>query len=223
LVTESDIPQQTFQIVGVVKDAKYEDIHDPFGPQVFTPEAQFQDPSLDQQIVIRSDADVTSLIPEIKLAVAQTDPSLVLTFQVLKTTIREGLTRERMMATLSGFFGVLAAVLAMMGLYGVVSYMVIRRRTELGIRMALGATRSEILGLIMREAATLLLIGLITGTVLAILLGTTARSLLFNLSPTDPLTLAAAAGGLALTATLASLIPARRAANADPMRALREE
>lgn len=140
-----------------------------------------------------------SLISAVKMTSARISPEIVLNFSVLRISVLEGLTRERIMATLSGFFGILAAVLAMIGLYGVISFMVISRRTELGIRMALGANRSDVL------------------------LAMTARSLFFDLSPTDPLTFAVASATLALTALLASFIPARRAANADPMRALREE
>ena len=223
LVQESDEPVRTYEIIGMVQNSKYVDLRENFDPIVYTAEAQSTEPDPGQAVVIRSDGDITSLIPSIRAAIGQVDPSLVIQFQIFKTSIREGLIRERLMATLSGFFGILAAVLAMMGLYGVISYMVIRRRTELGIRIALGANRSQILGLIMREAATLLGIGLLVGLVPAILLGGTARSLLFELRPTDALTLALAAATLAAPAILASFIPAQRAAHADPMRALREE
>jgi putative ABC transport system permease protein len=166
---------------------------------------------------------LASLISSIKHTANDMNPSLVLTFSVLKTQIREGLLREQLMATLSGFFGALATILAMVGLYGVISYMVVRRRNEIGVRMALGASRSDILVMVLREAAILLGIGLVTGTGLALAAGTAAASMLYGLKPRDPLTLGAAITGMVIVALLASLLPAQRAATVHPMEALREE
>jgi putative ABC transport system permease protein len=128
-----------------------------------------------------------------------------------------------LMATLSGFFGSLATILAMVGLYGVISYMVVRRRNEIGVRMALGANRNDILVMVLREAAILLLIGLAIGTGLALAAGTAAASMLYGLKPEDPLTLGAAIVGMTAVAMIASLLPAQRAATVHPMEALREE
>ena len=144
-------------------------------------------------------------------------------FRVFKTTVQEGLLRERLMATLSGFFGLLAAVLAMIGLYGVVSYMVIRRRNEIGVRMALRATPRKILTLVLREAALLMGIGLAIGTVLAVLGAMSTRRLLFGLGPNDPVTLFMAIAMLGVVAMFASYLPALRATRVDPMAALRDE
>jgi ABC-type antimicrobial peptide transport system permease subunit len=124
---------------------------------------------------------------------------------------------------LSGFFGVLAAVLAMVGLYGVISYIVARRRNEIGIRLALGAKRGQVVGMVMHEAGKLLLVGVVVGTALSLIAGRSAGSLLFGLKPYDAFTLLAAGGLLALIAALASFLPARRAAKLDPMAALRWE
>src|SRR5262249_51634722 len=135
----------------------------------------------------------------------------------------DGLLRERLMAMLSGFFGVLAAGLAMMGLYGVISYIVARRRNEIGIRVALGAEDRQGVGMGMREAALLLAMGVGIGTGLAVAAGGSAGSLLFGLKPYDPLTLVAACVLLGLIAATASFVPARRAAKLDPMAALRHE
>ena len=135
----------------------------------------------------------------------------------------EKLTRERLMATLSGFYGVLAAVLAMVGIYGVISYMVVRRRNEIGVRIALGAGKVNILGMILREALALLAIGLVAGTALSIAAASAARAMLFGLKLIDPLALALAAGGLTIIAVIASALPAARAAAVDPMQVLREE
>ena len=127
------------------------------------------------------------------------------------------------MASLSGFFGLLAGLLATIGLYGVISYMVVRRRNEIGIRMALGADRGRVLALIMREAAILLAIGLVIGTGLSLASTRAAASLLFGLKPHDPVTLALAAVLLAAVAAAASYLPAFRAACIHPTEALREE
>jgi len=131
--------------------------------------------------------------------------------------------RERLMAILAGFFGLLAAVLAMAGRYGVVSYMAVRRRNEIGVRMALGANPRQIVGMILRESAGLLGIGLGIGLVLAIAAANAARTLLFGLRPSDPATLAMALGSLAAVALAASFLPAQRAAALDPMVALHDE
>ena len=127
------------------------------------------------------------------------------------------------MATLSGFFGFLAALLATVGLYGVISYMVVRRTNEIGIRMALGADRSGILKMILREAGGLLIIGVVLGALLSVIGARTATALLYGLKSYDPLTLSAAIALLATVAALASSLPAQRASKLDPMVALREE
>ena len=137
--------------------------------------------------------------------------------------IRDGLTRERLMAILSGFFGLLAASLAMVGLYGVISYIVTRRRNEIGLRMALGARGEQVIAMIMRESASLLVIGVATGVVFSLVAGRGAGSLLFGLKAYDPMTLIAACGLMAAIAVVASFLPARRASKLDPMIALRDE
>ena len=122
-----------------------------------------------------------------------------------------------------GFFGLLAAILAMVGLYGVISFLVARRRNEIGIRLALGAERGQVIAMVMREAGRLLAIGVVTGSAKSIVAGSSARSLLFGLKPYDPVTLVAAALLLSLIAAAASFLPARRASKLDPMAALRDE
>jgi ABC-type antimicrobial peptide transport system permease subunit len=163
------------------------------------------------------------LIPAVKRNIAEISPDIDVDFHPFKTQILEGLLQERLMATLSGFFGALAAILAVIGLYGVISYMVARRTNEIGIRMALGADGRGIVRLILREAMLLLAIGLGAGVALALVAARTASSMLFGLKPYDPATLAFAIATLALVAIAASYIPARRAAGVDPMVALREE
>lgn len=130
---------------------------------------------------------------------------------------------ERLLATLSGFFGALAVILAMSGLYGVMSYTVTERTAEIGIRMALGAQRNNITAMILGKASTLLAAGLVLGAGLSLAAASIAGTLLFGLKPHDPATLAGAALLLAVVTVVASLIPSMRAANVSPVDPLRTE
>ncbi|HWF85774.1 MAG TPA: ABC transporter permease, partial [Vicinamibacterales bacterium] len=217
------VPQPVFEIVGIVKDTKYSDLREPFGPIGFFAAAQDDKPTPSLQIVIHTNAPTATITSEVTAAVAQTNSSIVVQFQTMATQVRASLLRERLMATLPGFFGALAALIATIGLYGVMSYMVARRRNEIGIRMALGAGRADVVRLVMREATVLLAAGLIVGAILAVAAARTATTLLFGLQPWDPSTLAMAAIGLAAVAALASYLPAVRASHLEPTTALREE
>ena len=223
VVSYANKPARQYQIVGLVKDVKYQDLREDFTPIAFVAEAQDPEPNAEAQIALHSDEDLTDLLSSVKRVVAEMSPSLIIQFTSFHTLVRQGLLRERLMATLSSFFGLLAAILAMIGLYGVISYMVLRRRNEIGIRMALGANRSNILSLIMREAALLMAIGAAIGTILSLFGVKSASALLFGLSPRDPFTLLTAIAGLAMVAMLASFLPAQRASSIDPMQALRDE
>lgn len=212
-----------FQIVGVVRNSKYYDLREADHQIAYFPETQDPHPDQFTEVMIRSTASFAALTGAVKRAFDEINPMISIDFHVFETQIRDGLLRERLMATLSGFFGILAGLLATIGLYGVISYMVARRTSEIGIRMALGATPRNVLAMIMREAALLLAIGLSVGAVLTAAAARTTKALLFGLKPYDPATLAAAMVALALVAAAASLVPARRAAVLEPMRALREE
>jgi ABC-type antimicrobial peptide transport system permease subunit len=159
----------------------------------------------------------------VKGTVAAVHPEISIRFRVLSEQLRDSLLRDRLMATLAGAFGFLAAVLATLGLYGVIAYMVARRRNEIGVRVALGADRSRIVRLVLREAALLLAIGAVVGVGLALWAGRAASALLYGLKPTDPATFAGAIALLSAVALIASYGPARRAARVEPMQALREE
>jgi putative ABC transport system permease protein len=215
--------QHVYQIIGLVKNSKYQSLRDAFEPLVFVAQTQDKEPGLGTNIIVRSAAQLGSLTSAVKQAVLHENSGISLQFQVFKTQVRESLLRERLMATLSGFFGFLAGVLATVGLYGVISYMVARRRNEIGIRIALGADRSSIMNLVVREAGILLATGLVIGTVLAIAAAQIASSLLYGLRPTDPGSIAFAIALLAAVALAASFLPALRASRVEPMVALREE
>ena len=216
-------PQPLYQIVGLVKDSKYQSLREPFKPIAYVAASQDKEPGLGTTIIVRSTAPLGSLLAAVRRTVLEENPEISLEFRVFRAQLRNSLLRERLMATLSGFFGFLAVVLATIGLYGVMSYMVARRRGEIGIRMALGANRGDVLGLVLREAGMLLAVGLVIGTGLAIAVGRTASSMLFGLKPTDPLTIGLSITLLAVVAIVASFLPAMRAAKLEPMLALREE
>ena len=137
--------------------------------------------------------------------------------------ILDQLVGDRMMARLSGFFGVLAAVLVVVGLHGVLSYFLARRCSEIGIRMALGASRGRVVAAMLRSASLMLVVGLVAGTLLALLATREASTLLFGLKPWDPGTLVGAAALLAVVTMVASLVPSMRAARVNPIESLRAE
>ena len=216
-------PDQMYRIIGVVGDTKYRDLRQDFIPIIYVASYQTADSGTDSTFLVRSSEDPASLIGSLKRTAAETSPGIVLNFSVLRESVLEGLTRERLMATLSGFYGALAAILAMVGIYGIISYMVVRRRNEIGVRIALGAGKTNILSVVLRETLTLLAIGVVIGAALAVAAGSAARAMLFGLKPADPLVLVLAVGSLTLIALAASVLPAARATAADPMQVLREE
>jgi putative ABC transport system permease protein len=216
-------PQPLYQIVGLVKDSKYQSLREDFKPIAYVAASQDKGPGLGTNIIVRSTAPLGSLLVAVRRSVLEENPEISLEFRVFRAQLRNSLLRERLMATLSGFFGFLAVVLAIIGLYGVMSYMVARRRSEIGIRMALGANRGDVLALVLREAGMLLAAGLVIGMGLAIAVGRTTSSMLFGLKPTDPVTIGLSVGLLAVVAMIASFLPAMRAAKLEPMLALREE
>ncbi|MGA8593179.1 MAG: FtsX-like permease family protein [Bryobacteraceae bacterium] len=141
----------------------------------------------------------------------------------LPTLIDDSVKRENVMAKLSGFFGLLALILATVGLYGLMSYMVTHRRGEIGIRLAIGATPKSILTMILRQSIVLLAVGTTAGAALSLLCSRWAQSLLFQVQANDPWMITAAAVTLGAVTLAATYIPARRAANLDPMKTLRDE
>jgi ABC-type antimicrobial peptide transport system permease subunit len=216
-------PRPLYEIVGVVGDNKFQDMHEEFLPFGYYPATQQEKPGPDDQILIRSSLPLTSLMASVKQTLGEMNPGIDLEFKVFKTQIHNSLLQDELMATLSGFFGFLAALLAAIGLYGVISYMVVQRTREIGIRMAIGADRVAVVRMILREAGMLTVAGLVIGTGLALGAAQAAKSLLYGLKPRDPLTLVIAIVTLSAVAALASFLPAYRASRLDPLEALRYE
>jgi putative ABC transport system permease protein len=216
-------PETVFEIVGFVQDTKYHKLRENFTPIAFLSIAQDPAPGPFDQIVIRSGTGLAGTTSGIRSAVEQVNPSIGLNFRSFENTVREGLMRERLMATLSSFFGVLAALIASVGLYGVMSYLVVRRTNEIGVRVALGADRRNIIVLILRQAGGLLVLGIAIGSLLALVVTGIAQSMLVGLKAHDAGTLVFAAMLLAIVTLVASYLPARRASRLEPMTALRQE
>jgi predicted permease len=216
-------PRPLYQVIGVVRNSKYTDLREPFKPIAFLAEAQQLQSEPFRSLVVRSTVSPLELSRIIRRAAAASSPAIALELRGFDSMIRDSLLRERLMALLSGFFGGLAVLLAIIGLYGVMSYMVERRRGEIGIRIALGASRRAVVRLILRETTLLLFAGLAAGALLAVAAAQTARAMLFGLEPSDPLTLISALALLTAVALAASYLPARRAARLEPTVALREE
>jgi predicted permease len=218
---EPSYPSTVYEIVGVIADTKYNNLRGVTPAMAFAPAPQDPFPAQWTALMIDSDQPPSTIIEEVQRRLSENHPEMITEFRVFETQIHDGMIRERLMALLSGGFGALAALLAMVGLYGVLSYTVARRRNEIGIRVALGARRDQVLGMVMREASGLLAIGIAVGLGLSLILGRGASSLLFGLRSYDPLSLSAAAGLLTLIGGVASFLPARRASVLDPMTALR--
>lgn len=221
---EPQYPERTYEIIGTIPDTKYHDLREETPPMAFVPIDQFpveaQRPGMAMMIASRDPASAEEAVRHMFEA---KHPGTMMQFFNFEQGIRDNLVGDRMMAMVSGFFGVLAALLVVVGLYGVLSYFLAQRRSEIGIRMALGASRSRVIGGLLRDAGTMLLIGLVGGTVLALLAGRGASTMLFGLKPWDPAAMAGAAILLAVVTLVASLIPALRAANVNPIDSLRTE
>ena len=219
----ADKPDTLLLVVGLVRNTKYYELREDFRPIAFVPSDQDDDPGPGGTFVLRTNAPLGEFHHAAEAAVAEIHPALGIDFTVLTTQIKDSLTRDRLMAALAGAFGLLAGSLAVLGLYGVISYMVARRRNEIGVRVALGASRGQVIGLVLREAVLLLAVGLAVGTGLAAWAGQAAASLVYGLQPRDPVTLGGAVALLAIVALFASYAPARRASRLEPMDALRDE
>jgi predicted permease len=231
LIPKDQIPPgfhvQHFSVVGVVADAHYGNLSSAPLPTVYA-SVQQHDYSLGPFITVRADGDPKALVDSIRSQLAQFDKSLPMaSIATMDEVVSQSAAQPRLGTILLGSFGLLALVLAAIGIYGVMSYAVTQRSSEIGIRMALGASRSAVLGMVifqgLRLAAVGLGIGLALGLTLAFALKRVLANLLFGVSATDPAIFLAIIGLLALVALLACFVPARRATKVDPMVALRYE
>ena len=216
-------PQTLYEIVGLTRDAKYRDLREDFAPVFFRAMSQNSRAGQFTQLVLRSNSDPSAILSAAKRAIHEINPAIVVTSGVFKSQVENSLLRERLMALLSGFFGVLALLLACIGLYGMMSYSVAGRTNEIGIRMALGAKPRDVLWLILRETLMLVGAGVTAGLVASLIVTSLGSSLLFGLSPADPVSICVAVVVMLGVAAVAGYIPARRATKVDPMVALRYE
>ena len=213
---------ETIEVIGVVKDAKYGNLKEQFRPMAFYPYTQV--PDVLGNFVVRFSGPSSAVVPQVRETIKQINRNLPVDDVVsLSDHIGRSLVQQKLVARLASFFGLLALLLACVGLYGVMSYGVARRTNEIGIRMALGARGRSVLWLVLREALVLVAIGLVVGVLASLALTKTAESLLYQLKPNDPLTIAMATIVLMMVALVAGFLPARRAARVDPMIALRDE
>jgi predicted permease len=212
----------TARVVGVVDDVRFANAREDFGVLVFVPLTQ--QPAPITTVAVRTSGNPAALAGSVRAVLKQLDPTLTVGDALLyRTIIESSLRQERMLAILSTAFGLLALLLAAIGLYGVIAGSVARRTQEMGIRLALGAQSRQVLALILREVFLLLALGLSLGLVATLAATRTLRSLLFGLPPHDAVTLAACVAALTLVALLAGYLPARAASALDPMTALRRE
>jgi putative ABC transport system permease protein len=223
-VTIVDGPGTTapIEIVGVVDNVKTDDPTDAPPPRIYRPLSQ--NPNRELAFVIRTDSDPTPLAPAVRDAVRGADADLAISrMRPLRQIMREQFAENYVLVGLFASFALLALVLAGTGLYGVTAYGVSQRTREIGIRMALGATRHSVQSLVLGQNAGLVVIGALIGLAGGALLAQAMRSILYRVSTTDPVTFAAGFGVLGAVALLASYLPARRASRVDPLTALRHE
>ena len=210
------------EVVGVVGDTKFGALDEPTQPAEYLPFAQSEGPPV-ATFVLRTEGPPRALAGAATAAMAEIAPNVSVDVATLEERVSASLGRPRLLAILSGFFGGLALLLAVIGLYGTMSYDVTRRRNEIGIRIALGAATSGVLRLVLGDAGRLVAFGVVLGLCLVLASTRFVASLLYGLTPSDPATLALATAVLVLVALAAALVPAFRAARLDPMEALRED
>jgi predicted permease len=220
---EPRYPATEYEIVGVIPDTHYNSLRGERRAMVFAPDTQHPSPGPGGTVMVHSRIAPQEAIESVRRLFVERHPMTIVGFANLETRIQDRLVRERLLATLAAFFGVLAVLLTMVGLYGMLSYAVSRRRQELGVRVALGARGRHVLGLVMGETGRLVAIGTALGIVASLAAARSVGSLLFGVHATDPWVLTAACALLAAVAAIASYLPARRAMKVNPIVALRCE
>lgn len=216
---------ELLEVVGVMSDVKWENSRDTIEASVMRPILQVQDEgAYTASVLIRTNTNPANLAAAVRQVIAQVDDRIpIFGVTTLTEQVRETMNQDRLVAQLVSFFGGVALLLACIGLYGVMAHGVARRTNEIGIRMALGAERKTIVGMILRETLLLVTLGLVIGVPAAFLAARFISSQLFGLGPGDPRTFIAAAAVLIVVAVVAGYIPARRASRVNPLTALREE
>jgi ABC-type antimicrobial peptide transport system permease subunit len=216
--------RNTYEIVGIVRNSRQRGLRGPIEHRFYTPVAHPAAMISGVAFIVRPNGDAASALADVRRVIEQTEPTMpILRAGLLTAAVDERIAQDRMLAQLSIAFGIVAIVLAAIGLYGVLSYGIARRTNEIGIRKALGAQHGTLVAMIARETGWLLLIGLVVG--LAISAGATRfiASRLYGLSAGDPVTFASATAALAVAAVVATWLPASRATRVDPLVALRFE
>ena len=216
-------PRKAVTVVGVVATAKYRNLREAAEPTVYLAHSQAGEPAWSVSYILQVDGPPMALLPSLAGAVAEVDPRIAFRAALVEEVVDRSLARERLLALLSSFFGGLALLLALVGLYGLMAYNVARRRNEIGIRLALGAARGRVVGMIVAEVGRLVLGGLVLGMAGALAGGKLVRTFLYGLTPADTGTLAVATGLVLVVTLAAGAVPAWRAARMDPAAALREE
>jgi ABC-type antimicrobial peptide transport system permease subunit len=212
-----------YEVVGIVGDTKYRSIDEDGAAIAYFPVAQKGSFNSTLKFQIRSDGEPAILIGSVTNLIAEVHPRLSVRFTTLEDQVAASLTRPKLLAMLSGFFGAVALLLAMLGLYGTLAYQVTSRRNEIGVRLALGAARSHVLGMVLGEVGRLVVLGVAIGVALTVAGTRLLASFLFGVTVMDPMTVAVSAAILASVALAAGALPAWHAARLDPMETLREE
>jgi predicted permease len=218
--SEPSLKGQAIEIVGVVGDAKYNDIREPMRPMFYMPLAQMPRPV--RSVEVRTRQPIGPLLASIRRTLAEAVPDVMIRRVVTLTDqVDRSLSAERLIMRLFGFFGAAALLLACIGLYGVLAYSVTQRTGEIGVRLALGATRRAIIRLVLADSAGIVAAGIAVGLVISLAATRLLAGFLYGITPTDARTLAAAVAVLGITAMVAAYLPSRRAAGVDPALVLR--
>jgi len=213
-----------FTVVGVADDVLYGGLHSQVVPLVYTPYPQGSEGATDMFLVVRTEGEPLALADAIKDQIALVDRNQpVAGVQTMDARVSASVAQRRLQMNVLGVFAVMAALLAAVGIYGVMSYSVTQRSREIGIRLALGAARRDVMALVLRQAFAMVAVGVVLGLGGALAITRVLRTLLFNVTPTDPTVFAMIVFGLSITAWVATYLPARRAARLDPHATLRSE
>jgi putative ABC transport system permease protein len=212
-----------FTVIGVVESAKYRNLRETNSATIYQAASQTANPPAFARMQLRADGDPLLLVPAMRQMLAELHPSILINFSTLSRQVATSLARERMLALLTASFGAVALALSMLGLYGVMSYAVARRRNEIGVRIALGADAQRVLRMVLGDVTRVVAVGVVLGAAASLASGKLVSSFLFGVTPTEPMVLGFAVATLLVVAIAAGLIPAWRASHVDPVVALRED